>query len=187
MTITQLPHYGASTINNFQKGHAFQADIFIMSDYRLENNEFSDEDAKEVKACIETYMEEIRPANSIITEAAAQVQMQTEQMDTEYKYARLRKVREDNEDSTGVDTLESKDYDKLYNEMEAVVTKYFPPGSGKGLFNFTDEPMFYEMLNEARDEAGCAVIPTEVENESNTLSLEGYRMVKKSAYIPRLD
>lgn len=132
-------------------------------------------------------MEELRPANSIITEAAAQIQMQTEQMDTEYKYARLRKVREDNEDSTGVDTLESKDYDKLYNEMEAVVTKYFPPGSGKGLFNFTDEPMFYEMLNEARNEAGCAVIPTKVENESNTLSLEGYRMVKKSAYIPRLD
>ena len=65
--------------------------------------------------------------------------MQTEQMDTEYKYTRLRRVREDNEDSTGVDTLESKDYDKLYNEMESVITKYFPPGSGKGLFNFTDE------------------------------------------------
>ena len=153
----------------------------------LENNEFSDEDAKEVKACIETYMEELRPANSIITEAAAQVQMQTEQMDTEYKYTRLRRVREDNEDSTGVDTLESKDYDKLYNEMESVITKYFPPGSGKGLFNFTDEPMFYEMLNEARDEAGCAVIPTEVEKENNTLSLDGYRMLKKSVYIPRLD
>lgn len=107
----------------------------------LENNEFSDEDAKEVKACIETYMEELRPANSIITEAAVQVQMQTEQMDTEYKYARLRKVREDNEDSTGVDTLDSKDYDKLYNEMEAVVTKYFPPGSGKGLFNLTKLPI----------------------------------------------
>ena len=104
-------------------------------------------------------MEELRPANSIITEAAAQVQMQTEQMDTEYKYTRLRRVREDNEDSTGVDTLESKDYDKLYNEM----------------------------LNEARDEAGCAVIPTEVEKENNTLSLDGYRMLKKSVYIPRLD
>ena len=140
----------------------------------LENNEFSDEDAKEVKACIETYMEELRPANSIITEAAAQVQMQTEQMDTEYKYTRLRRVREDNEDSTGVDTLESKDYDKLYNEMESVITKYFPPGSGKGLFNFTDEPMFYEVLNEARDEAGCAVIPTEVEKENNTLKIGIY-------------
>ena len=74
--------------------------------------------------------------------------------------------------------MESKDYDKLYNEMESVITKYFPPGSGKGLFNFTDEPMFYEMLNEARDEAGCAVIPTEVEKENNTLSLDGYHMVK---------
>lgn len=67
-------------------------------------------------------MEELRPANSIITEAAAQVQMQTEQMDTEYKYTRLRRVREDNEDSTGVDTLESKDYDK--------VDLYIPPKRG---------------------------------------------------------
>ena len=63
-----------------------------------------------------------------------------------------------NEDYTGTDVIENRDYARMFNEVEAIVTKYYPEGSGNGFFNFTDEENFYVMLNEARQEAGCAYV-----------------------------
>lgn len=153
----------------------------------IDKKELSGEDIQIAQECINQYLTEIRPANSIVSEAASQVRQQTDQMDANRQFRYLRSVRKDTEQYTGNEILESKDYDKLYNEVEAIVTKYFPPGSGKGYINFTDEEKFYEMLNEAREDSGCNCIPAQMNTENNTLKLQGLRTSCQKEYIPRFD
>jgi hypothetical protein len=155
----------------------------------IENGIFDDEELKTAQECVDTYENEIKAANSMVSEAAEKIKNTAEQIDPEYKHDYLRKARKEKEDYTGTDLMEDREYDKLYNEVEAVVMKYFPPDSGKGFFNFTDEPWFYDILNEARKDAGCAYVSSDDQETMDEIRLFKGRCnyPKTENYVPRFD
>lgn len=123
----------------------------------------SAEDEQEITEIEESYLNELRPTLSSVAESSQRIQKIADSIEVEQVKELLRSVREENEEKTGCETMSERDYEKLYNDMQAVITQYFPPGTGEGYFNFTDEEEFYNMLNEAREEADCPTAP--VENE----------------------
>ncbi len=122
----------------------------------------SKEEAESIQLSITEYTDVIRPATSGLTEVANRIRESIDEIDTEAKRKHMHRVRKENDSQTGVDLMKARNYDRLFNEVEALIEKYFPKDSGNGFFNYTDEALFYEMLNDARIEAGCAVVADDV-------------------------
>lgn len=144
---------------------------YFMEELKRLNDEgsVSEEDATDIRSFITEYTDIIRPTTSGMSELANRIRESVCDIDTEAKRKYLHRARQEDAATTGVDLMESRNYDRLFNEVEALTEKYFPRGSGKGFFNYTDEVKFYEMLNEARSEAGCAVVSTDADEESSQL------------------
>ena len=124
----------------------------------LDEDSLSESESAIAKECIEQYVNEVRPANITVEENSKRLAEYTENIQKDNMKSYFCQYRKDNEDYTGTDVIENRDYARMFNEVEAIVTKYYPEGSGNGFFNFTDEENFYEMLNDARQEAGCAYV-----------------------------
>ena len=91
-----------------------------------------------------------------------------------------------NEDVNGTVILDERDFDKFYGDIQTIVEKYFPRGSGNGYFNITDEDFFYDALNEARRESGCAYVEAVDDNEQNLFSESVLVMQSTPGYVQRL-
>ncbi|WP_026667662.1 hypothetical protein [Butyrivibrio sp. AE2005] len=65
----------------------------------------------------------------------------------------------------GISTLNNRNYDRLYNNMEETVQRYFPPKKHCKFFQFGNELGFYKALNESRKESGCAYMDSEILKE----------------------
>lgn len=137
----------------------------------LENNVFSEEEADMVNSCIEQYVNEIRPANTTVSETSVRADEIAGNTDTDSMKQYFCQSGVSDSDYTGTDVIENRDYARFYNEAEAIIEKYYPQDSGNGYFNFTDEETFYEMLNEARKEAGCAYVAVTETEESEEAGL----------------
>lgn len=142
----------------------------------LEDNIFSGEEADGINDCMEQYVNEIRPANTMVSETSARVNEIVENAETDTMKKYFRQSRAEDGDYTGTDVIENRDYARFYNEAEAIIEKYYPEDSGNGYFNFTDEEKFYEMLNEARKEAGCAY--TDIPDTEDTEETEESGLVQ---------
>lgn len=156
----------------------------------LDENSLNESEAVIAKECIEQYVNEIRPANTMVEENSNRIAEYTENIQHDNMKSYFCQYRNDNEDYTGTDVIENRDYARMFNEVEAIVTKYYPEGSGNGFFNFTDEENFYVMLNEARQEAGCAYVSdapdTTEENDLISFYNEKHEKFTNSTYRQRL-
>lgn len=157
----------------------------------VENGQLTEEENATAQSCINEYMNVFRPTATTIEESCKRIDNCINNMDYEKKIVRMRNARKNMETNTGTELLEERDYDKFYGDVQTIVEKYFPQGSGHGYFNITDEPLFYEALNNTREEAGCAFVQMTKENADaakyHTLyEREIFYKGSREGYIPRL-
>ena len=157
-----------------------------------EDGQISPEEIKLAESCIDDYLNIIRPSATTIEESSMRVKECVDSIDTERTTKRMRSSYKNADAENGTELMNNRDYDKFYGELQSVVEKYFPHGSGHGYFNITDEEVFYQALNNARKQAGCAYVELseedEEENQESGLlyGAKPLRRMVSEGYIQRL-
>lgn len=157
-----------------------------------EDGQISPEEIMLAESCIDDYLNIIRPSATTIEESSMRVKECVDSIDTERTTKRMRSSYKNADAENGTELMNNRDYDKFYGELQSVVEKYFPHGSGHGYFNITDEEVFYQALNNARKQAGCAYVELsekdEEENQESGLlyGAKPLRRMVSEGYIQRL-
>ena len=109
-----------------------------------EDGQISPEEIKLAESCIDDYLNIIRPSATTIEESSMRVKECVDSIDTERTTKRMRSSYKNADAENGTELMNNRDYDKFYGELQSVVEKYFPHGSGHGYFNITDEEVSEE-------------------------------------------
>jgi len=136
-------------------------DMIVALKDKIEKGSATEEDKAQLKKIEEEYFNVLRPTISSISESAKRLDQITQSVDVERNKRMLRSLRAYAEEENGCETMAERNYEKLYDDMQAVITQYFPPGTGEGYFNFTDEEEMFKYLNEAREDTGCPTVPVD--------------------------
>ena len=161
-------------------------DLMIEINNAKENNLLSDEEYQDIHRSVQKYIEEVRPTSTTIIESCHRVDECVKGVEVGRCAKKVSQMRMNNEDVNGTVILDERDFDKFYGDIQTIVEKYFPRGSGNGYFNITDEDFFYDALNEARRESGCAYVEAVDDNEQNLFSESVLIMQSTPGYVQRL-